>query len=406
MLCSMRAEPSTSAPKAAPASPDYLYGHVMCSFCLKRNTVLSPTLPDAVQCVSCGRSFPLVRRFIHEFAGSTVEDTLELPCLRGVTEPARREALLKQYVSTVLSARRCSYSSLVRDVNKLMMSVVSRVERMLVKEEKHVQEECSLLMSTLLLRVEQYSRGELHCFCFQPFMPQRHFIQCDRCDVWYHTSCVGIDSRKLATITSFLCPWCRTSEEDAPQLVKSDEGPCSCPYCGRVFPRPCNLSRHLHAKHGMKWTTHVSIHMNVSDYLDTCPTSRPRSSQYSQLCTGCYAADGALEEYEMDKSHYRFLLRKLRTKPSQWWIGKEVKIWSEEEKDLCHGVIRCIRPRSDFCIRLRNGKMVTANNLFDPERRVRLIILNGFFELELYHALPISHVREAKRDLELFASSR
>ena len=249
--------------------------------------------------------------------------------------------------------------------------------------------------------------GLLHCRCLQPAFPQRHFIQCDRCDRWFHTSCVGVDSRKLACIVSFVCPWCgdRTHTEE---LAEEEERPCVCPLCKRVFPRPCNLSRHLHAKHNMKWNTHVLLHMVFDDYLDqekpkTPAKLTPIDRPLRLVCDGCYAAPGS-DKYRMDKAQFRFLLRKLRMKPAQWWVGKEVRIWDVKKKQYMAGCIRSIRPRNEFCVRLSNGTSNYLSNLFDPVRKVRLLILNGCFELELFRAFPTPAQRSIANDIKLFTS--
>ena len=41
-------------------------------------------------------------------------------------------------------------------------------------------------------------------------------------------------------------------------------------------------------------------------------------------------------------------------------------------------------------------------SVFDPTFKARLLILNGSFELELYHALPTPRVRDIQKDLALF----
>lgn len=158
----------------------------------------------------------------------------------------------------------------------------------------------------------------------------------------------------------------------------------------------------------MKWNTHVLLHMVFDDYLDqekpkTSTRLTPIDRPLRLVCDGCYAAAGS-DKYRMDKSQFRFLLRKLRMKPSQWWVGKEVRIWDVKKKQYVAGCIRSIRPRNEFCVRLSNGTSNYLSNLFDPVRKVRLLILNGCFELELYRAFPTPTQRSIANDVKLFTS--
>ena len=211
-----------------------------------------------------------------------------------------------------------SSASILHDVKLVLNSLLARVEKIVLKEERQIQEDVQTIMSNLLTRVEQYTAGHLHCCCFQPSFVQRHFIQCNKCDVWYHTSCVGVDSRKLGLIEDFLCPWCDTDHTMKLQFEKlAEEQPAICPLCKRQFPRPCNLSRHLHSRHGMKWSLHMQLHVDLDEYLDQdLPLCANASSPAQPLCEGCFFRENedVLKRFPMDKKRLRFLLRKLRAK--------------------------------------------------------------------------------------------
>lgn len=384
------------------------YGHVMCSGCHQRITLASPNPPPLMQCTYCGLLFPVIRRFVHDFCGEGDSDqSLELPFLRGLTNPYDREREINNHLQIVLVGRRCNYSSSLRDIQKILSSLINKVDKMVTKEQKMIDEECRLLVNVLVNRAEQYLNGELHCCCFQPAFPQRHFIQCDICNIWYHTSCVGIDSRKVSSLSSYVCPWCMTDKE-IEESDPEEEVECICPYCKRVFPRPCNLSRHLHAKHNIKWNTHRLLHVDVDDYLEkSLPAKQSfRTTQKKELFEGCFVAEAVLDGYEMTVSHYRFLLRKLRSKPSQWWIGREIRIWDYNQKDLRLAKIKSTRPRNELLIQYRNGSTVVVGNLFDPALHIRLLILNGYYELELFHAFPTPQKRDVNSDLALFINSK
>ncbi|KAF8491108.1 hypothetical protein JB92DRAFT_1281793 [Gautieria morchelliformis] len=64
----------------------------------------------------------------------------------------------------------------------------------------------------------------------------RQFIQCNRCDLWYHWGCVGIrdDDPRLQDDADFACPLCQDHKKPAPRLSLSEEGQgerCSWPDC-------------------------------------------------------------------------------------------------------------------------------------------------------------------------------
>ena len=415
MLCMLRLNKRDSLPSTPSSSPYSTVAlsrglsHTICPYCQKRNPVESTDPPSILTCFACNTPIPIIRRYLHDYHGQLDADrSLELPCLRGVVDPALREAKLVAYTSTVLSGRRCSFSTQIREIQKLLSALVAKVDKRVTRELHHTEEECQQVVESLLVRVEQYCNGELHCHCLQPAFAQRHFIQCDVCDLWFHTSCVGVDSRKLAGIESFVCPWCADPKQTQTEAAQTEETKtCVCPLCDRVFPRPCNLSRHLHAKHSMKWHTHVMLHLDVNDYLEVEPKAcnLTRGTVTHRICDGCYASEHATEEYNMTKSQFRFLLRKLRVKPPQWWVGKEVRVWDSRTEKMVLGVIKCIRPRSEFCIKLKNGSTTMVGNLFDPQYRIRLLILNGNFELELFYALPTKWIRDVHSDVRLFIKS-
>jgi hypothetical protein len=50
---------------------------------------------------------------------------------------------------------------------------------------------------------------ELHCVCKKPEGDGGdEMIQCDGCDIWCHTDCVGITPAEAETIDAFICPNC------------------------------------------------------------------------------------------------------------------------------------------------------------------------------------------------------
>lgn len=119
-----------------------------------------------------------------------------------------RQKRLVDHYNTIINGRRCEQSTRIREIQKVMTSLINKVEKNVSKEQKHIQDECTSFINHLICSVEKYNSCVLYCKCFTPYFPQRHYIQCDVCDFWYHTSCVGIDSRKSSLIIEFVCPWC------------------------------------------------------------------------------------------------------------------------------------------------------------------------------------------------------
>ncbi|KAK8801979.1 hypothetical protein WA158_006374 [Blastocystis sp. Blastoise] len=251
--------------------------HIHCPSCHRRNPLKSIDSPKMIKCCTCGQVFSVIKKYIHGcLPGENIDpdDTsLELPCLRRCKDPVIRQKRLYDHYNTIINGRRCEQSTRIREIQKVMTSLLNKVEKCVSKEQKHITDECSSFLNHLVCSVDQYRSGTLYCKCFTPYFPQRHYIQCDICDFWYHTSCVGIDSRKTSLIVEFVCPWCERKTGKLTQYEQQGEGntsqrpPSQCPLCNRYFPRPCNLSRHLHARHKMKWSTHMILHMDVDNYL-------------------------------------------------------------------------------------------------------------------------------------------
>ena len=147
-----------------PLSPSDLsslsFGHAMCPLCHKRNPLRSQPPPPSLRCYHCNAVFPVVRRFLHGYSGPGDNDpSLELPCLRGLTDERHRRLQLSRYLEAVLVGRRCAYSACVRDLQRLVGAMVAKVDRTVSREQKRVTEEVSQLTESLLVRVEQYLAG-------------------------------------------------------------------------------------------------------------------------------------------------------------------------------------------------------------------------------------------------------
>ncbi|KAI0257633.1 hypothetical protein BJV78DRAFT_1116378 [Lactifluus subvellereus] len=62
---------------------------------------------------------------------------------------------------------------------------------------------------------EDGMEDKLYCICNTKYDDERVMIACDRCDEWYHTSCVNMPDLEVDLVDQFICPLC---VEKNPQL--------------------------------------------------------------------------------------------------------------------------------------------------------------------------------------------
>lgn len=65
--------------------------------------------------------------------------------------------------------------------------------------------------------------NKIYCVCRQPALNQ-FMIQCDKCQDWFHGSCVGITLQRAANIKEFYCPPCSSRDPSLSTLFKTSEG--------------------------------------------------------------------------------------------------------------------------------------------------------------------------------------
>ncbi|KAG8722155.1 hypothetical protein FRC09_006733 [Ceratobasidium sp. 395] len=59
---------------------------------------------------------------------------------------------------------------------------------------------------------EEEEDNRLYCICKTKYDEERCMIACDRCDDWYHPSCVQLPESDIDLIDQFVCPLCAPSE--------------------------------------------------------------------------------------------------------------------------------------------------------------------------------------------------
>ncbi|KAH9984681.1 hypothetical protein BJV74DRAFT_797182 [Russula compacta] len=55
---------------------------------------------------------------------------------------------------------------------------------------------------------EEEMEDKLYCVCKTRYDDERVMIACDRCDEWYHTSCVNMPDLEIDLVDQFICPLC------------------------------------------------------------------------------------------------------------------------------------------------------------------------------------------------------
>ena len=56
-----------------------------------------------------------------------------------------------------------------------------------------------------------FYKWERSCVCMQPSNPNMLYIQCNKCEEWFHGQCMGLSKAKAEAIEEFFCPQCRVN---------------------------------------------------------------------------------------------------------------------------------------------------------------------------------------------------
>ena len=63
----------------------------------------------------------------------------------------------------------------------------------------------------------------LYLYKFLDFFPHRFYVGCDRCQGWFHCSCVGITQTEAENIDSYICPKCKNTSDNQDQRPLTDK---------------------------------------------------------------------------------------------------------------------------------------------------------------------------------------
>ncbi|CAH1794355.1 unnamed protein product, partial [Owenia fusiformis] len=65
------------------------------------------------------------------------------------------------------------------------------------------------------------SAEELYCLCKTPYDESKFYIGCDRCQDWFHGTCVGITKSQADSIDVYICPNCQAN--NSPSETKANQ---------------------------------------------------------------------------------------------------------------------------------------------------------------------------------------
>ena len=59
-----------------------------------------------------------------------------------------------------------------------------------------------------------------HCFLFSSkpltLVLQVHWVQCDKCELWYHLYCIGLKPHDIKEDEDFICKFCKGGSRRQP----------------------------------------------------------------------------------------------------------------------------------------------------------------------------------------------
>ncbi len=61
-----------------------------------------------------------------------------------------------------------------------------------------------------------FSEWERMCKCNMPTNPNAMYVNCDKCQKWFHPQCVGLTEEQVRDSTVFFCDDCKPATTPAP----------------------------------------------------------------------------------------------------------------------------------------------------------------------------------------------
>ncbi len=53
--------------------------------------------------------------------------------------------------------------------------------------------------------VEKWAK---HCICKTPLNPDYMYVQCDKCNMWFHTECLKLSPDEAQALDTYVCKEC------------------------------------------------------------------------------------------------------------------------------------------------------------------------------------------------------
>ncbi|CAA7054352.1 unnamed protein product [Microthlaspi erraticum] len=61
--------------------------------------------------------------------------------------------------------------------------------------------------------------AEVYCLCYQPHNPDVLMVECEKCNDWFHSKCIGMTDEEVKKMEHYFCSACNSRDEE----VNGDE---------------------------------------------------------------------------------------------------------------------------------------------------------------------------------------
>ncbi|KAL4428613.1 hypothetical protein ABPG74_009115 [Tetrahymena malaccensis] len=63
--------------------------------------------------------------------------------------------------------------------------------------------------------IPPFEKWETGCICKRPLNPDYLYIQCEKCEKWFHITCINISEKDLEKIENYKCPFCNQNAQNS-----------------------------------------------------------------------------------------------------------------------------------------------------------------------------------------------